>query len=75
MMLAIQLGLSAFSMIGTIVIGYRKQWIWKFAHLQNFASFLYFLFTEQYGFIIENFFYAIIFINNQRQWAKDDLSV
>lgn len=72
-MLIIQLSLSAFSMIGTIIIGYRKQWIWKFAHIQNFVSFLYFVFTKQYGFIIENFFYAIIFINNQRQWNKTNI--
>ena len=69
-MLAIQLSLSLFSMIGTIVIGYRKNWIWKFAHLQNIISAMYFIFTKQYGFLIENVFYTIIFINNQKQWAK-----
>lgn len=71
-MLALQLSLSIFSMIGNIVVGYRKQWIWKFAHLQNFASFLYFVFTKQYGFIIENVFYAGIFVNNQKQWNKQN---
>lgn len=55
-------------MVGTIVIGYRKNWIWKFAHLQNLISALYFIFTKQYGFLIENVFYTFIFINNQRQW-------
>ena len=75
MMLTIQLGLSAFSMLGTIIIGYRKQWIWKFAHLQNIISALYFIFTKQYGFLIENVFYTIIFINNQRQWNKNDLRI
>lgn len=68
-LLAIQFVLSIFSMVGTIVIGYRKNWIWKFAHLQNTISALYFIFTNQYGFLIENIFYAGIFINNQKQWA------
>ena len=75
MMFAIQLSLSVFSMVGTIVIGYRKQWIWKWAHLQNIVSALYWIFTKQYGFIIENIFYAIIFINNQRQWRQSEVSI
>lgn len=71
-MLLIQLGLSLFSMAGTIVIGYRKSWIWYWAHLQNVVSALYFIATGQYGFLIENLFYALIFINNQKQWAKEN---
>lgn len=67
-LLIIQLGLSIFSMIGTIIIGYHKNWIWKFAHTQNIVSALYFVYTKQYGFLIENIFYALIFINNQKQW-------
>jgi hypothetical protein len=62
--------LSTFGIVGNIWVGYRKEWIWRFAHSQNLASALYFIFTKQYGFIIENLFYAVIFINNKKQWDK-----
>ena len=70
--LPVTLTISAFSIAGNIYIGYNKKQIWKFAHLQNFVSALYFVFTKQYGFLVENAFYAGVFINNQRQWNKEE---
>ena len=70
--LSVTLAISAFSIAGNIYIGYNKRQIWKFAHLQNCISALYFVFTKQYGFLVENFFYAGVFINNQRQWSKQE---
>ena len=74
-MIWVTLAISLFSIAGNIWIGYNKQWIWVFAHVQNLVSALYFIFTGQYGFLIENVFYAGIFINNQRQWKKLDIKI
>jgi len=68
-----QFALSIFSMVGNILVGYHKKWIWRFAHTQNAFSALYFIITKQYGFLIENAFYVGIFINNQKQWKLQEL--
>ena len=70
--LSATLAISAFSIAGNIYIGYNKRQIWKFAHLQNLVSATYFTITGQYGFLIESAFYAGVFINNQRQWSKEE---
>ena len=67
-LLATQIAISMLSMLGTVVVGYHRDWIWKFAHLQNVISILYFIFTEQYGFLVGNLFFIVIYFNNQRQW-------
>lgn len=71
MILVATLSLSLFSILGNIYIGYHKNLIWKFAHLQNALSAIYFIVTKQYGFLIENVFYTGVFINNQKQWNKE----